>query len=190
MVILVRTGMRTAPTPSPQFSPLPPPPSAAGFGTNKLILCSCIWCQQAPFVRPEPAESGGFVQRRRATGGRKMGTLSSQRLEVGGMPGWQPGPEVIGSWGQSGGSGARICHPNPLPGPEGGPWEGVTCPAPLVPSQQAPGYPRDGVISAGIALPHAVGHGAAPQALHPLTDSRAPPRAHSCSNRHHHQGLL
>lgn len=27
-------------------------------------------------------------------------------------------------------------------------------------------------------------------ALHPLTDSRAPPRARSCTDRHHHQGLL
>lgn len=41
---------------------------------------------------------------RLATAGRKMGTLSGRRLEEGGMQGWQPAPEVIGSWGQNGGS--------------------------------------------------------------------------------------
>lgn len=55
------------------------------------------------------------------TAARKMGTLSGQRLEEGGMRGWQPGLEVIGSWGQTRASHTGICHPKPLPGSEGSP---------------------------------------------------------------------
>lgn len=131
--------------------PCPPHPPAAVSGTNKLILCSCIWCQRAPFVRPEPAESGGFVQRL-ATAGRKMGTLSGRRLEEGGMQGWQPGPEVIGSWGQNGVQHSNL-PPKPLPRARGNPGGGslggggchMSCPP--VPSQQGLGYPRDGDYS-------------------------------------------
>lgn len=50
----------------PQLSPLPilslssPPPSAAISGRNKLILCSCIWCQCTPFVRLELLKAGAL----------------------------------------------------------------------------------------------------------------------------------
>lgn len=121
MVLLVRTG--TQPAPTPRAVPAPPPPhppapSAALSGMNKLILCSCIWCQPAAFVRPEPAQSGGFVWQRLATTARKMGTLSSRRLEEGGMQGWQPGPEVIGSRGAEWG----VPHSNLPPKPPSQGW--------------------------------------------------------------------
>lgn len=208
MVLLVQTGMQTASNPPPSCLPspfcphcpraAPPPSSAAVSGTNKLILCSCIWCQRAPFVRPEPAESGGFVRRRLATAGRKMGTLSGRRLEEGGMRGWQPRPEVISSWGQSGGSGTQICHPNALPGSEGAPGGGLSGEGdvPWSPPRWDPSISEMGVIPSGKSAPcNGVhwGTGCPPLSPfpgpHPPTASRAPPGS-PCSNRHHHEGFL
>lgn len=143
-----------------------PPTSAALSGMNKLILCSCIWCQPVAFVRPEPAQSGGFVRQRLVTTARKMGTLSGRRLEEGGMWGWQLGPEVISSCGAEWG----VPYSNLPPKPPSQGWRdplgvtGVTCPPQSPPSRDL-GISEMGAVLAGKALRAPRGPGRPPQAL-------------------------
>lgn len=120
------------------------------------------------------------------------------------MQGWQPGPEVIGSWGQNGVQHSNL-PPKPLPRARGNPGGGslgggggvshVLPPGPLPAGTWV--SQRWGLFQLEKLCPMQQGmvrHTEAPPkpfpSPSPLTDSRAPPGAWSCTNRHHHEGLL
>lgn len=71
LVVRVRMGIRTAAVLPRGFflSPFCSFPTAAISGMNKSILCSCIWCQRAPFVQPSPPPTGALCKGRQEENG-------------------------------------------------------------------------------------------------------------------------
>lgn len=108
LVVLVQIGIRTASVLRGFFlSSFSSFPTAAISGMNKSILCSCIWCQRAPFVQPNPPPTGalcrgrqeenGDIVRPGAGGGRNAAGVYRLLGAEWGM--WVPRKELWGGWG-------------------------------------------------------------------------------------------
>lgn len=108
LVVLVQIGIRIASVLCGFFlSSFSSFPTAAISGMNKSILCSCIWCQRAPFVQPNPPPTGalcrgrqeenGDIVRPGAGGGRNAAGVYRLLGAEWGM--WVPRKELWGGWG-------------------------------------------------------------------------------------------